>query len=82
MWSRFFRSEPTNVSVKQALKRLLKHKYASLEEYDRYVKLLEDSTGHPDVDGYLKSSQIAGKKPKTILSDLNYEADLYQALIH
>jgi hypothetical protein len=78
----FEKKQPRQVTAKQALKCLLKHRYRSLEEYDQYVSLLEDLTGHPDVDGYLKNSDTSGLKPKIILRDLTYEAELYQTLIH
>ena len=69
------------LTPKKALKRLLKGRYQSLEEYDRYLTLVEDETGHPDVESLIGDARRRGLKPKELLQQVEADVDLLQALL-
>ena len=68
------------LSAKQALKRLLKERYRSAAEYDQYLSLVEEQTGHPDVEALLAGARQRGIKAGELLRQLEADVGLLDAL--
>lgn len=69
------------LSSKKALKRLLKGRYSSIEEYDRYLTLIEEQTGHPDVEALISEARHRGLKTKELMQQVEADVALLEALV-
>ncbi|MBQ1782083.1 MAG: hypothetical protein II007_00355 [Gammaproteobacteria bacterium] len=69
-----------DLSAKQALKLLLKERYRSTAEYDQYLALVEEQTGHPDVEALLADARQRGIKAGELLRQLEADVGLLDAL--
>ncbi|RCU51728.1 MULTISPECIES: hypothetical protein [Corallincola] len=79
MW--WFETDVGKYSTRQAMKKLLHKRYRSQREYEACLAKLEEATGHPDPEGFLRQ-QRGSAKAKQVLAELRGEAALFQAMVN
>lgn len=81
-WFNWFKpTAAAPLSARKALKKLLKGKYHSAEEYDRYLALVEEQTGHPDIETLLSQGRQQGLKSRQLLAQAEADVALLDALV-
>ena len=72
---------PAPLTARKALKKLLKGKYHNAEEYDHYLALVEEQTGHPDIETLLSQGRQQGLKSRQLLAQAEADVALLDALV-